>query len=80
MTSQQEAIRQIQQSEETTITPALAAAAIGSDPQWIRYVAKNSPEQLGFRVIRLNSRVKIPRIPFLEYLGIEAKEETGDDQ
>lgn len=80
MTSQQEAIRQIQQSEETTITPALAAAAIGSDPQWIRYVAKNNPEQLGFRVIRLNSRVKIPRIPFLEYLGIEAKEETGSDQ
>lgn len=80
MNNQQEAIRQIQRSEETTITPALAAAAIGSDPQWIRYVAKNSPEQLGFRIIRLNSRVKIPRIPFLEYLGIEIKEETGNDQ
>ena len=80
MTNQQEAIRQIQQSEETTITPALAAAAIGSDPQWIRYVAKNSPEQLGFRVIRLNSRVKIPRIPFLQYLGVYKEQEAqGND-
>ena len=79
MTSQQEAIRQIQLSDETTITPAMAAKAIGCNPMWIRFVAKNDPVRLGFRVIRLNSRVKIPRIPFLEYLGFKEEEETGND-
>lgn len=80
MTSQQAAIRQIQRSEETMITPALAAQAIGCNPQWIRYVAERDPARLGFRVVRLNRRTKIPRVPFLEYLGMESKEERTDDR
>lgn len=80
MTAQESAIHEIMSMPDVTITPAVAAKAIGCDPQWIRLVAKTDPERLGFRIIRLNSRVKIPRIPFLEYLGFKGEEETSNDQ
>lgn len=80
MTAQESAIHEIMSMPDVTITPAVAAKAIGCDPQWIRLVAKTEPERLGFRTIRLNSRVKIPRIPFLQYLGVYPEQEAqGND-
>lgn len=80
MTAQESAIHEIMSMPDVTITPAVAAKAIGCDPQWIRLVAKTDPERLGFRIIRLNSRVKIPRIPFLQYLGVYKEQEAqGND-
>lgn len=43
---------------------------LGSDPQNIRDTARQRPELLGFPVILMGSRVKIPRIPFLRYMGV----------
>ncbi|MEA5143835.1 MAG: hypothetical protein VB023_09710 [Oscillibacter sp.] len=64
------AIAEIAQSDKLTITPATAARAINGDAIAIRIQARQSPDKLGFPVIVVGNRVKIPRIPFLRYLGI----------
>jgi hypothetical protein len=71
MRTQAEAIRAVQECQDVCISPEMAAPVIGATPQWIRVVARENPQRLGFRVISLGSRTKIPRIPFLRYLGIE---------
>lgn len=46
------------------------SGVLGSNPQKIRVCAQQRPELLGFPVIVIGSRVKIPRIPFLRYMGV----------
>ena len=53
------------------LTPAEIAGVLGSDPQSIRVAARVDPQRLGFPVIVIGSRVKIPRAAFLRYMGIE---------
>jgi hypothetical protein len=70
MKTQREALDEIAAMvDRVTIPPAVAAPAIGFDPQYIRDVARANPDALGFPVIVIKHRVKIPRVPFLEYLG-----------
>lgn len=71
MADRDQAIQAIRGSEEPCITPAMAAPVIGCSPEWIRYMAKTDPAKLGFRVIQIKSRTKIPRLPFLRYLGLD---------
>lgn len=51
------------------ITPAQAAGVLGCDPNYIRIAARDCPDRLGFRIVRLGSRTKIPKIPFIEYMS-----------
>lgn len=51
------------------LTPAQVAPVLGCDPQDIRVQARTAPEKLGFPVIIIKSRTKIPRVPFLRYMG-----------
>lgn len=46
------------------------SGVLGSDPQTIRITARQRPELLGFPVILIGNRVKIPRIPFLRHMGV----------
>ena len=57
-------------STDITINAQQAASFIGADPAYIRHQARKCPEKLGFPVIVYGKRVKIPRIPFLRYLGL----------
>lgn len=59
------------QSDKAVFTPAEISGVLGSDPQTIRVCARQRPAALGFPVIVTGSRVKIPRIPFLRYMGAE---------
>lgn len=52
-------------------TAAEVCGVLGMDPQNIRDVARQRPELLGFPVITVGTRVKIPRIPFLRFMGID---------
>lgn len=63
-----EALDAIRTIEKPTITPALAAQVIGCDPHYIRIAARQKPEQLGFPVIVVGTRTKIPRIPFIRFV------------
>ena len=60
-------IDEIRASNKDVLTAADIAPVIGCDPQGIRITARNNPEWLGFPVVCVKQRVKIPREPFLRY-------------
>ena len=64
---------EIRASEKTFLTPADVAGVLAADAQSIRLQAREFPEALGFPVICVRNRVKIPRKPFLRFLGEEAE-------
>lgn len=51
-----------------TLTAAEIAPVLGSDQHAIRLAARQAPEGLGFPVICIGSRVKIPTLPFIEFM------------
>lgn len=61
---------QLLQSDRVTVTAADVAPILGADPHWIRWMAKYKPKELGFPTIVIRSRVKIPRVPFLQSIGV----------
>ena len=62
------------ESEKDFFTVNDVCGVLGSDPQTIRVCARQRPELLGFRIIVMGNRVKIPRIQFLRYMGVEYPE------
>lgn len=63
-------LEEMLQSTELFVTPSDVAPILHCDPQCIRNQAQLNPSQLGFPVIVQGSRVRIPRIPFLRYIGV----------
>ena len=47
------------------------ADVLGSQPHTIRTQAKNDPASLGFPVIIIGNRVKIPKRSFLAHMGVK---------
>ena len=62
-------LEQIISSKKVYLTPADIAPTLRCDPQCIRAQAQQDPSKIGFPVIIMGHRVRIPRIPFLQYLG-----------
>ncbi len=62
---------EIKACDKPTLTPAEIAEVLQTDPQDIRLTAKRCPERLGFPVCVIGTRTKIPRIPFLQFMGFE---------
>lgn len=56
-------------SDKAYFTAQDVCGVLGCDPHHIRVAAHQRPEVLGFNVIIMGSRVKIPKIPFLRYIG-----------
>lgn len=50
------------------LTAAQIAPILGTDPNLIRYQAHNAPQKLGFPVVVIGTRVKIPRMAFLNFM------------
>ena len=61
-------LKEIERMDALTLTPAQVASVLSCDPQVIRISAKTRPGLLGFPVICVGNRVKIPRIPFLRFV------------
>lgn len=59
-----------QKMDREYFTPQEVSFVLGSDPQTIRLCARHRPELLGFPVVIIGNRVKIPRIPFLRKMGV----------
>lgn len=59
---------EIRRSDKTFLTPADVAEVLGSDAQAIRVQAGRDPRALGFPVMRIGSRTKIPREGFLRWM------------
>lgn len=68
--SKQQALERILSTDKEFLTPAEVAPILGVDPHSIRVAARQHPDSLKFDFIRLGNRTKIPRIPFLRYIGI----------
>lgn len=62
-------IEEMLHSTKLYLTPAEIAEVLQCDPQSIRVQAQADPYKLGYPVIVLNRRIRIPRIPFLKFLG-----------
>lgn len=67
-------LEQLQNSQSPVVRSVDIAPILKADPQAIRDAARSYPEKLGFPVIVIRSRVKIPRIPFLSYLGVKCED------
>lgn len=62
---------EIRASDKPFLGPSDVAGVLGVDPHSIRLQAREFPEALGFPVICVGNRTKIPRKPFLAYIGEE---------
>ena len=58
----------IRASTRPYVTPADIAPILECDPQGIRVQAHRDPTMLGYPVIVIGRRVRIPRIPFVRYI------------
>lgn len=65
-------LAELMSSESDMINADVAAKILGCSPQRLRMMAREMPERLGFPVCcPTPHRVKIPRIPFMRFLGLE---------
>ena len=62
-------IDEIKFSNKTWLNAADICGILESDPQYIRWAARNDPSKLGFPTVVLGKRVKINRKRFLQFLG-----------
>lgn len=58
-------------SQKAFFTPSDVSGVLGSNPQTIRVTARQRPDLIGFEFTFVGNRMKIPKIPFLRFLGIE---------
>ena len=62
-------LEDIIRSNKPFITPQDAADVLQCSAQLIRIQARDNPEALGFPVIRVGNRTKIPRKAFVRFMG-----------
>ncbi len=69
-------IENIAASDKEVLTPAEIAPLLRTTDQSIRVCARQRPDLLGFPTIIMGSRVRIPRKPFLEFMGYKQEREV----
>lgn len=79
ISTRQKAIQAIVDSDKVFLTPADVAPILGMDPHSIRLTARQRPELLKFEFILSGNRTKIPRIPFLRYIGINVEPQPTEE-
>ena len=70
-------LQEIKESEAVFLLPKDIAQVMKCDPHFIRVAARENPALLGFPVTVTGRRTKIPRKPFLKFIG-ELEEGEGD--
>lgn len=63
-------LEEMKTSDKLFLTPAEVASVLGSDPHTVRCTARQRPELLGFPFTFSGNRMKIPRLPFLRWIGV----------
>ena len=58
-------------SDKMFFTPEDVSGVLGSNPQTIRVTARQRPDLIGYEFTFVGNRMKIPRIPFLRFVGKE---------
>ena len=65
-------LEEIEAIPKQLLTSCDVADYIGCDPNMLRWQAHNEPEKLGFPVVVIGSRVKIPKAAFIKFMRGEA--------
>lgn len=75
-------IEEMVNSNKPYLIPTDICGVLGSDPHTIRCTARQRPYLLGFPFTFVGNRMKIPRVPFLRFMGveIEKKENVNNEQ
>ena len=66
---QKKTLADLMNIDREDLLPGDVAGVLGTSDQWVRVCARQQPQLLGFPTVIMGSRVKIPRIPFLRYMG-----------
>ena len=64
-------LEEIKNSDKLFLAPGDICGVLGTDPHTIRVTAKQRPDLLGFHFTFTGNRMKVPRIPFLRFLGVD---------
>lgn len=62
-------VEEVKASSAVFLNPADIAPLLQCNPNYIRLTAREHPELLGFPVTVIGTRTRIPRKPFLAFLG-----------
>ena len=62
-------LQQMLESDQVFVSPGDVAEILRCDPQCIRTQAHKDPSKLGYPLIVIGTKIRIPRIPFLRYMG-----------
>lgn len=64
-------LEELRTSPKSFFTPGDVCGVLGSNPQTIRVTARQRPDLIGYEFTFVGNRMKIPKVPFLRFLGIE---------
>lgn len=64
-------IEEIKAYKGLMLKPIEVSAVLGCNAESIRNQANVDPKMLGFPICKMNSEIRIPKIPFLRFLGVE---------
>lgn len=56
--------------EKMFFSPGDICGVLGANPQTIRVTARQRPDLIGFEFTFVGNRMKIPKIPFLRFMGV----------
>ena len=63
-------LQDLKKEDRDFLTVEDVCGVLECNPHHLRCKARQRPELLGFTVVIMGNRVKIPRIPFLRFMGV----------
>ena len=73
-------LAEIYAMDKEWLLPREVAAVLHTTDHSVRVCARQRPDLLGFPTVIMGTRVKIPRIPFLKFMGYEPGKENDNEQ
>ena len=64
-------LQELIESEKAFFTPDDVSGVLGSNPQTVRVTARQRPDLIRYEFTFVGNRMKIPKVPFLRFMGIE---------
>lgn len=69
-------LREVIESTEDVLMATDIAPILKTDANTLRFQAHEEPQKLGFPVYTAGQQVRIPRLSFLRFMGVDVKEQA----
>lgn len=66
-----EVLLRLTEANTPTVSIRDASEVLGCSEHILRLTIQQAPERLGFPACLIGNRVKIPRVPFLRFMGVD---------